>query len=552
MNANTRRFIMLTIFGLAYTVGQSRAEPKAAEIWMAPLHPIQRPNGALAGSTDYDDLFTPDAPWSSVAGKVSVFKIYPDFLRKASDDELRRMIANLSSRHIALALETPVLISCDAPAEKTEKSVPWMVKPIERLKSLGGDLRYLAMVGPLVDGHVFTVIPGCPRAIPDVAAAAWDTVAYIRRLYPDIAVGEIEPTGQGSRYPDWSELGLWFDAWQKASGRPLAFLHMDTQWAVDWAPDMLSIGRQTRDRGIKFGVIYDGNEADLSDEAFAQTALAHADALEALLAGPPDQAVFQSWVTHPRKALPETSPDTMTGIVKAYLRPRSRITADATKLSLRREDGTPIDNADIVLEEHDPGPAGSPLEQSIDGIAPHDTTSAAMVVRVHDECFCAPANTDLALGDFRFHQTPGSGQDFQWDLRSWTNRWAGVTGETDAAGASLLQIVAAPAQKLIMNGPTFAVIPDQPFSARFLWRVEPRSENTGYVALIFFGPDGKERHRTIRFLRANWRPVAHLQTDSHGSADISARPHVSGASLRLRYPGDLEHRPTTFDLPDNR
>jgi hypothetical protein len=548
MGSKAPRYIAIVLFGIVVNFGPAQGADKLPEIWLAPLQPVQRSNGALAGSVDYSDLFSPDAPWATVSQHVSVFKIYPDLLRRASDDELRRMIAGLAARHIALALETPILLPCNGAPGVGEKQTPWMVKLIGRLKQLGGDLRYLAMVGPLVDGHTFGILPGCSRAIPDVAVAAAKTVALVRQLYPSIQVGEIEPTGQGSRYPDWKELSDWFDAWQKADGQPLTFLHMDTQWGANWKPDIQYLAEQTRRRGVKFGVIYDGNERDLSDAAFARTALAHADAVEELLRGPPDQVLFQSWVTYPRHSLPETTSSAMTGIARDYLRPRSYMVVNGGKLHLQDQGGSPIANADLDLREHNVSWGSTLEDQSIDGIVPHDVLAASIALRIHTECFCVRAATSLALAEFQFRQDETFKSNFDWNFHSWGNRRSPASSENYVGGQAAQSIRSPPDQKVILNGPVFPVTPDQTFSAHFAWQVEPEASDTGYVALIFLGRDGIEKRRVTHFLKTSWLTFAHLKTDSTGSASLTGLPDGKGISFQLVYYGDSEHRPAVLDI----
>ena len=83
-----------------------RAEPI---IWLAPLSSVTFDN--KPGAADYMSLFQPDASWQQVAKVTSVFKIYPTFAGRASDDILRAVFADLKRRGMALALEARILSS---------------------------------------------------------------------------------------------------------------------------------------------------------------------------------------------------------------------------------------------------------------------------------------------------------------------------------------------------------------------------------------------------------------------------------------------------------
>ena len=367
--------------GLCLMFDASLSAPAQArdfqKIWFAPMQPSQRPDGTQAGSIDYFGMFEPRAPWTFAAKHVSVFKIYPELLRDATDDQIRRVISGLAERNIALAFEAPVLVDpsrCDTPAARSS----WVIGLVARLKRLGGDLRALAMVGPLIDGHGGGPNT-CRRSIADVAAKAARTVASMRQFYPDLVVGEIEPIGHGPAYPDWRELRSWFDAWAKASGRPLAFLHMDTVWGTPWHDDMRDVAKQTHEAGIRFGVIYKGDPSDLSDDAFTNDALLHADEVEAVLQGPPDDVILQSWENYPRRALPDTDLSTMTGLVRAYVRPHTRLVLESTNhVRLVRDDNNGVEHAGIVVEIHDPAPEQTMQRQVIEGTVPHTAVSALL------------------------------------------------------------------------------------------------------------------------------------------------------------------------------
>jgi hypothetical protein len=56
------------------------------------------------------------------------------------------------------------------------------------------------------------------------------------------------------------------------------------------------------------GIIYNGNADDATDAARVQSARNHVILMERDFGLHPDQAVFQSWASHPTHALPETSP----------------------------------------------------------------------------------------------------------------------------------------------------------------------------------------------------------------------------------------------------
>jgi len=525
----------------------AQAQARQPTIWFAPMQPLQRPDGAQAGSIDYFTMFEPSASWAFAATHVSVFKIYPELLRDATDDQVLLLISGLAARNIALGLEAPVLADpsrCETPAT----SNAWVIGLVARLKHLGGDLRTFAMVGPLVSGHGSSMSTACHRPIPDVIAAAARTVAGMRQFYPSLVVGEIEPIGHGSAYPDWSELTTWFSAWSKASGKPLAFLHMDTGWGTNWTDDMRKVAKQVHESGIRFGVIYKGDPFDLSDDLFTGDALRHADEVETLLSGAPDDVILQSWENYPRHALPDTDMSTMTGLVRAYLRQRTHLVLkEPTRVQLVRDDKTPLDRAEIVVEVHDPAPEQTLQEQLIEGTAPHTAISAMFALRVHAECARESSPVNLSLANYDFHQQ-GANDDFHGDLRPWSIQAAPNIREVSLGGTSVLRVHAAQSRQIELNGPRFSVVADQPFTLKFLAQVEPESERAGCIALIFFRPDGNEVQRVPQLFQTSWRELLRLHTQPDGTVSLPALRHPPGSIVRLRFSGDLLNRPSALSL----
>ena len=515
-------------------------QPPQPELWLAPLQPYVRVDGSKAGAVDYFDLFRPNAPWADTARHVSVFKIYPELLRSASDDELRRMVGDLRERRIRLGLETKILTQTGSCRPGDDHS-SWMVTLVQRLHRLGADLDSVSMVGPLVDGHVSAGAAYCHRPIPEVAADAAHTVAQMRAIYPNLSVGEIEPVGGGPGFPTAAELGQWFAAFHEASGLPVAFLHVDTVWGTAWQQDMRAVARQAAASGVRFGVIYKADPTEISDAAFARVALANADAAEAVLGGPPNQVIIQSWEDYPRHAMPDSDMSTLTGIARAYLRPHTTMAlAKPGRLRIASSDGVPIAEARFLVQRLASEPHDALVPHQIEGTVPHKAVSALFALRVHAECTCTADPVSLTVGGFDFRQAGRA--DFTWTMAGWGRPIASVNG-TPAA-----RIDAAAGQKFILNGPPFPVVADQPFAARFDWQVPAAGQDAGFVAIVFQGADGAEVRRAAERLQPSWQTISTLATGPDGIAGLPPIERQPGTSIRLEYPGDLFHRPATLPL----
>jgi hypothetical protein len=528
----------------------ARSTNRNEVIWLCPLQPLQRADGSQGGVEDYFDLFRPYSPWDFTAAHIRFFKIYPELVRSASDSQLRSLIAELSTRRISLALETPVLPEGAACHRGSGTSEAWMLDSVVRLKQLGADLAAIAMVGPLVDGYVTTHHEGCPRTMDSVAAEAAHIAANFRALYPRILIGDIEPIGNSNADPTSTDFQEWFRAWQTASGEPLAFLHVDTEWGSNWSQPMRDVAHEAGTTGIRFGVIYNGTRQDLSDAAFSRVALRHATQVGHALGHVPEDVVFQSWENFPRKALPDNDLSTMTGMVRAYLRDLTKLergNSGSVRLSDLRT-GAGIARANITLEVHDPPPEGAFQERILRGQTPHSAVSALLGLRIHKECLCSPGSATASFQDFSFRQD-SEGREFTWNFDKWGTGGKGLLRPTMVDGKRALSVRAESTDTVTLNSPSFPVEPDKKFDARIRWKVEPISDDTGFLAIIFLGEDGKEIARTSQFLETTWRPLGDLPTGPSGEATIPPTALQQGSLIRLRFQGDLVHQPAELVLP---
>ena len=117
-------------------------------------------------------LFEPDAPWPTAASFVSVFKLYPQFMRHGSDADLQKIFQWLGRHRIALAVEVG-MISPRPDCRATEGFDADQSAIAERVRRLGGDLQYVAADEPLYYGHHNKKgderLPPCQIAIPELA-----------------------------------------------------------------------------------------------------------------------------------------------------------------------------------------------------------------------------------------------------------------------------------------------------------------------------------------------------------------------------------------------
>ena len=313
-----RRVVALLAAGLVLQMNFSATAESTRDIWLAPLDQ-DHSNGSI-GVRDFAALFRLDAPWGDVANRVTVFKLYPFFTARSSDEELTTLITDLRRRGIALALEARVLT--DEAACKGDGGANTL-KLLLRLKRLGADLRYLAMDEPMK--HWRFVRSNCQVPLDAIAKNIAANLRGFKAIFPNLEVGDIEPVGEFKEDPNLaSDILEFLTACEQAMGRPIAFFHSDVIWHSPWLGLNRRLGKMLRGAGIPFGMIYNGTDRAVSDEQWANEAVSHFVEFEAE-GQRPDAAIFQSWTAHPTRVLPESDPVSLTGIALRYFRFQGRL-----------------------------------------------------------------------------------------------------------------------------------------------------------------------------------------------------------------------------------
>lgn len=305
----------------------------ARDIWLAPqgLPPPAK------SEVDYEALFKPDAPWKVAAAHTKVFKLYSSYVIKTPLAQISAMVADLRRRGIPIALEDGAMNVPPNPPSgcgglgnvEGYETVARANRIAGIIKAAHGQIKFLAMDEPFYYGHVYTHFPGkgqgCHSPVAEVLRLIKPTLdAYIQQ-FPDIAIGDIEPTRLVSDDPHWQDdFSQWVIGFKAAmGGRPLAFDDLDVEWPrgtkePDAVYHQLEVLKDMR-LIDQIGVIYNGTPADTTDAAWVQDAESHIRLIDDQLHWRPDRAIIQSWDPNPTHALPETAPDTLTHLVDFYI-----------------------------------------------------------------------------------------------------------------------------------------------------------------------------------------------------------------------------------------
>jgi hypothetical protein len=291
-------------------------------VWFAPLPPL--PGHQVTGSADFMDLFESDAPWTAAAERVTVFKLYGEWVDNGGASLLRTAVEGIADRGMILGVEAGPLDPTTTCGEGVEGFAGREsgLRLARTIRAAGGVLQVIALDEPWYYAHVYGGPNACRWPVEQVAQGVAEFVAAVREEFPWVLVGDIEPTP-----PPVSAQGLaeWIDAYTAALGEPPAFLHLDIDWSLpDWPARTLTMQAVTTERGVPFGLIYNGGSAT-SDAGWVAQAGSRVVAYEETAGGHPDHVVFQSWVDKPDAVLPETEPTTFTALLNRYFDDRAAL-----------------------------------------------------------------------------------------------------------------------------------------------------------------------------------------------------------------------------------
>jgi hypothetical protein len=507
-------------------------------VWFAPKDPVATP--LPRGSTDYFDLFTPDAPWNTAASHVNVFKMYLNAL-SFSDSQLQAIIDNLGQRGIAIALELGPLTpqTCGGGIEGFMHD--GAIALMHRIVTLGGHVRYVAMDEPFYYGSIYsTPIPptdpdpkhaACNYSMEQVAEQIEAFISEVNAIDPDTRVGDIEPF-----FPAvGSDLGEpQYEVWLGRMASSLAFFHFDVDWYYSgWTDPVERMEHFTQGIGLRSGIIYNGDGGGgLLDEGLSDaTWIANAEAnmvFYELSGGEPDQVVFQSWVAPPRHVLPETDPSAFTYLIDRYFRARTALRLDSTSdrgdgsLSvagrLLEIGGAPVAGASVVVSATPTDGPGAPDTLTISGMVPTGATQAVLGLRVNVECGC---NQDSALAWFAAAYQEDAGPDLvpNGDLSAGASGWRlggtapPIVQPSELGAGNELAVAATAGQTTLVNTPVFTVTAGALYEARFAARIPPAAQGSGYFTVVFLDAANHEITRT----KVPLRPITLSSTSATGA-----------------------------------
>jgi hypothetical protein len=295
--------------------------------WFAPLPPLSTgPGRPFIGSDDFMELFKPGAAWDAAASHIQVFKLYGEWVAYgATDVELAAAVKAIRERGMALAVEAGPLdadegcgVGIEGFAGTDEGNLI-----ANRIRQAGGSIDLVALDEPYYYASIYDGPNACGWSAEKVAEEVAHYVDLMRSHFPAVIIGDTEPTPPPVLTETYTS---WLETFRAVNGYDLGFLHLDIDWArTDWPVMVDEIVAFGRSFGVPVGMIYIGNGSDPSDEVNVSVMGARALRLEDEFGVDPGHVLFQSWVDHPDRVLPESAAYTFTWLVRIYFEDRDQL-----------------------------------------------------------------------------------------------------------------------------------------------------------------------------------------------------------------------------------
>lgn len=303
--------------------GTADSLPARDQIWFSPeSHYPPRPE------SDFLELFADDSPWQKAASHIGVVKLSTQFFLNAPPAVVKQAVVALRTRNIGLAIEAQVQCRSGAAGSRSEDLAE---KVIYKLQSAGAQLQAVS-----ADGSLFALLSpsgsgGCGDDVETAAGHVAAVLQIYKNAFPAALLGDIEPLPLLLQKADWRERLIRFYAALKSCGFAYRFVDIDVNWRDPGVtagnihvsdPAKITAAVQAfaevaHSSGLQLGAIINGKADAKSDLEWTNQATENAGYLND--SAHLDRLVFQSWHTHPFKALPESESGSFTHMIDNYI-----------------------------------------------------------------------------------------------------------------------------------------------------------------------------------------------------------------------------------------
>jgi hypothetical protein len=539
------RWLRMPLVVLSLMTGTGmNARAADPEVWFNPQTPL-----------DYDNMWTPSAPWQHAARKVQVLDIVHWWLDTATDQQILARTDFAKLHHMKLAMSTQAVERFPGNPCGTTEGYSWpgqLTGEVATLHRLGVQLDMITMDEPVWFAHYDTEAGACQLSIPDLAANVASNISGILALYPNVQMYEIETLPGVPNFPDWrNALSEFQTILAQTTGNHMRGIELDMGWSSPaWIPALAEMLQFTHERNLRLGVIEDSFPFITSDAAAVASVVQNFEYMEGTLGIIPDFVEFTTWLPHPRYNMPETSPTAQTWEINRYFRERTLLQAQFVgqgvqgKLTTQR--GKPI--AGATINGYVPGvDFTQPLATNVvQGVVPSNAVYGLMGIRLNAECGCNGIN-DVLVGTLQYQETQGGSVSQSYTYPPVPANVNGVIVDGEWVGRTqVTRFITNTTQEFYTNSNWFPVTPGATYSFTIPASTIGGEGWYGNVFLLWGDVNQNGIVRVITVPDAGKRLMSTTTTAADGTFRLSKLPRVGpgSAPVTVEFAGDDTHRST--------
>jgi hypothetical protein len=537
------RSLFAPLLALTWLFSVSLTARAAPEIWF---------NGFTRA--DWLSLWDDNAPWQLAANRTNVIVIASWWLTATPDVEILAVFNFAKRHHIKVSMEAAMVAryptdTCGFDEGHTPPNV--VVAQMAVLTRLNLHIDMLTMDEPIWFGHYASDPGSCQHSIADLADRVAKDYKLVAAQSPGIRLVEIETIPGVTNFPDWRDSITQFQVLlNQKTGARVHDMQSDIGWDTPaWQEPMREMQSFAHQRNMGFGFYMYGGAFDRSDSEWIASAIKHMETAEGLLGIIPDQAIFASWSKYPAKAMPESSPTSLTWLLNRYFRERTTLqgqfVGQGMKGKLTTMNGTPIPNATIngYVDGVD---FSQPLPTTVvQGIVPAQAAYGLIGYRLNLECSCAGLN-DVLVGNIQYQETHGGTKSASYSLPFYQQNYGGVIVDAEwVGGVQVNRVIATPMQSFPPNSNFFPVTP----GAQFTYTVPASTIGGngwfGHAMLLWFDRNyGGVNGAVFVIPDPGRRLMSTATTAEDGTFQLKKLPRVGSGStpVMAEYPGDDTYR----------
>ncbi|HCJ9364176.1 TPA: hypothetical protein NV925_000466 [Klebsiella pneumoniae] len=274
----------------------------ANQVWFCPIN------------TDFINSQNSISEWPNAAKNIKVVKLYHGLIYNTKMSILKGKFNTLHALGIKVAIELPVMIESGKKRKKYIEGFEnesYVKEIISKLSHNGIAVDYFVMDEPLYFGAYRgrnKTAMTAEEAVESVVKRSIDNIALIKKVYPNAALGLVEPI-QLFKHNDFYDYFDLYNNKMKSHGIDIKFVQDDIVWNKFNMDAIVKLYNKLKNNNIDFDIIINASKKSTSNSQWIKSANDNLILMASFFKNNRVGIVFQSWNKHPSKIIPEWDAD---------------------------------------------------------------------------------------------------------------------------------------------------------------------------------------------------------------------------------------------------